>query len=114
MKRNVYELWLVDNGSLRDFARGWNLQQSATANMLWGEFDTLDEVRERYRELAYENYNRECGPCEYADDPEAECEKYVADRVESLNIEWHDDLKWVRVREMVEDDDGNRELVKVL
>lgn len=114
MKRTIYEIWIVENGSLTEFSRGWNLQRTATANMLWGRYDTLDEVRERFRELADENYNRECGPCESADDPEAEGKKYAESCVDALCIEWHDDLKWVRVREMQEDDDGNLTFVQVL
>ena len=110
----VYEIWIVENGSLTEFARGWKLKQTATANMLWGSYGSLDEVRERFRELAEENYNRECGPCESADDPESGCEKYVAECVDALSIEWHDDLKWVRVREMREDDAGNMTFVRIL
>ena len=114
MKKNVYEMWIVENGSLVEFGRGWPLEQTATANMCWGAFDTLDEVREKFRELAFDNYNRENGPCERADDPEAGCEKYIAECVESLNIEWHDDLKWIRCRKMMEDENGDRTFVEVL
>ena len=114
IRAEVYEIWIVENGSLTEFGHGWPLKPTATANMCWGSYDTLDEVRERFRELADENYNRECGPCESADDPEAECAKYVADCVASLCIEWHDDLKWVRCRKMLADCDGSRTFVEVL
>lgn len=113
-QHEVFEIWIVENGSLAEFARGWRLKPTATANMHWGDYDTLDEVRERFRELADENFNRECGPCESADDPEAECAAYIKACTESLCIEWHNDLKWVRCRKMAEDESGNRTLVEVL
>lgn len=113
-KRTVYEVWIVENGSQTEFGRGWPLGRTAKANMCWGEFDTIDEVRDRFRELAEENFNREGGPCESSDDPEKEGAEYVKNCVEGLCIEWQDDLKWIRVREMVEDEDGQREFVRVL
>ena len=130
MKSTVYEIWLVDNGSLADFGRGWHLQRTATANMLLGEFTSLDEVKARIRELADENFRRDGGDydriwdeCEAAhpeqadegfSEPEIACEKYCAACADAFGFEWNDDLKWVCVREMVEDDDGNREFVRVM
>lgn len=114
MKTTVYEIWLVDNGSLTEFSRGWRLKATATANHHWGDYDTLDEVRGRFRELAAENYFSENGPGIAADDAEAESASYIDKCEEALCIEWQDDLKWVRVREMSEDEDGNRTFVKVL
>ena len=112
--KTKYEIWIVENGSMREFRRGMTLHRTPMANMLWGVYDTIEEVRERFRELAEENYWRENGPSESAEDPEADCAKYVQDCVESFNIEWDGDLKWVRCREMTEDDDGNETFVREL
>ena len=99
-----YEVWLVPNGRRTDFichgmtGAGW-----PDACTLWGEFATLDEVRDAYAAWADENFNRECGPCEEYDDDDARdkaCAEEIARARETLSIEWHDDLKWVLTRKM--------------
>ena len=129
-KTIVYEIWIVENGSLTEFGRGWDLQRTATANMCWGNCCSIDEVKEKLHELADENFRREGGEydriwdeCaearpEEADEgfsePEIACEKYCKKCADSFGFEWHDDLKWIRVRKMLEDGNGDRTFVEVL
>ena len=83
----------------------------------WGKFETLDEVRDIYAEWAEENFDRENGPSEgYETEEERDKarEAEVARARETLSLEWHDDLKWVKTRKMAERRDGEVEVVEVL
>ena len=115
----TYDIYLVPNGHLRDF----DLCHFGTGYPVycecWGYDMEIDELRERYRELADENFRRDDGEydriwdeCAKAhpdqegfSEPEIACEKYLNELTADPDplkwpwIEWHNDLKWVRVRE---------------
>lgn len=121
----TYDIYLVPNGHLRDF----DLCHLGTGYPVYCEcrgYDmTLEEVRERYRELADENFRRDGGEydriwneCALAHpereaegftEPETACAKYLDELTADPDplcwsrIEWHDDLKWVCIREHTED-----------
>ena len=119
----TYDIYLVPNGRLRDFDRGYLGTGYPDHCECWGNDMTLEEVREHYRELADENFRRDDGEydriwdeCamthpdqEGFSEPEIACEKYLNELTADPDplkwpwIEWHNDLKWVRVREHVED-----------
>lgn len=111
-----FEVWLVPNGRLADFRRGMTGHGYPDACQMWGAFDTLEEVREKYAELAAENFDREGGEGENYDDDERD--KALADAVararDSLSIEWQGDLKWVLTREVRELDNGDIEFVGIV
>lgn len=98
--------------------------------MKCGDYDTIEEVKQRIRELADENFRRDGGEydriwdeCAAAHpevepegfvEPERACREFCDRCADSFGFEWRDDLKWVRIREMVENAAGNRTFVKVL
>ena len=121
----TYDIYLVPNGRLLDFGRGYLGTGYPDACKCWGNDMTLEEVRERYRELADENFRRDDGEydriwdecasahpeseAEGFPEPETACAKYLDELTADPDplcwsrIEWHDDLKWVCIREHVED-----------
>lgn len=131
MSNEVYEIWLVPNGALTGFPKG--MVAGCTQWDSW--LTSMDEVRARFRELAEDEFRREEGGYDRAwddtingfDDQDSDearshaaaaadeaLKKFCDLAAESLSIEWHDDLKWVRCRKMIEHDDGRREFVEVI
>lgn len=121
----TYDIYLVPNGRLRDFGRGYLGTGYPGACECWGNDMEVDELRKRYRELADENFRRDGGEydriwneCALAHpereaegftEPETACAKYLDELTADPDplcwsrIEWHDDLKWVCIREHTED-----------
>lgn len=121
MNTKKYDIYLVPNGRLRDFARGILGAGYPDGCQLWGHDLTLDEVRERYRALADQNFRRDGGEydriwdrcaaehpeqaAEGFSEPETACAKYLdeltadPDPLNWSRIEWDDDMKWVCIRE---------------
>lgn len=121
----TYDIYLVPNGRLRDFDLGYLGTGYPGACECWGNDMEVDELRKRYRELADENFRRDGGEydriwneCALAHpereaegftEPETACAKYLDELTADPDplcwsrIEWHDDLKWVCIREHVED-----------
>ena len=121
----TYDIYLVPNGRLRDFDRGYLGTGYPDHCECWGNDMEVDELRKRYRELADENFRRDGGEydriwneCALAHpereaegftEPETACAKYLDELTADPDplcwsrIEWHDDLKWVCIREHVED-----------
>ena len=121
----TYDIYLVPNGRLLDFERGYLGTGYPDACECWGNDMELDELRKRYRELADENFRRDGGEydriwdecasthpereAEGFPEPETACAKYLDELTADPDplcwsrIEWHDDLKWVCIREHTED-----------
>lgn len=112
-----YRIYLIPNGSLMRFLKN---KVTDCACKVWGIFSSEAELRVNFRELAEENFCRDGGEWDriwaeqmdfdsVVDDKDEERRRneayevaqealnaYITDRLESMSIEWHNDLKWVR------------------